>query len=231
LLWLHGWSLQRVIFWWAAFLILTITGERLELSRKVRRPSMFQYQLLGLSTCILLGGVAVTSQDQDLGAHLAGIGMVVLALWLLRYDAARRNVNNPSSLTRYMATCVLVGYCWLAVAGLLSLYYGDLSSGLFYDAMFYSIFLGFVFSMIFGQAPMVLQTVLGLPLKFMRLFYLHLALLHASLLLRIGSDMFAWQPGVHWGGLFNQLAILLFLGVMFLAFRKAVLKAELAGSM
>src|ERR1035437_202237 len=45
LLWLHGWSLQRVILWWGAFLILSITGERLELIRKVRRPSMFQYQL------------------------------------------------------------------------------------------------------------------------------------------------------------------------------------------
>jgi len=229
LLWLHGWTLPRVIFWWAAFLILAITGERLELSRKVRRPSLFQYQLLGLSTCILLGGVALTGQDQEFGAFLAGFGMIALAVWLLRYDAARSNVNNPSSLTRYMATCVLVGYCWLAAAGLLTMYY--LSSILFYDAMFYSIFLGFVFSMIFGQAPLVLQTVLGLPLKFMRLFYLHLALLHASLLVRVGSDMFSWQPGVHWGGLFNQLAILLFLGVMFQAFRKAVLNAELAGSM
>jgi hypothetical protein len=230
LLWLHGWSLQRVILWWGAFLILTITGERLELSRKVRRPSMFQYQLLGLSTCVLMGGVVATSQNQDFGAHLAGIGMIVLAIWLLRYDAARRNVNNPSSLTRYMATCVLVGYCWLGVAGLLNLYFGDLSASSFYDAMFYSIFLGFVFSMIFGQSPMVLQTVLGLPLKFMRLFYLHLGLLHASLLLRIGSDMFSWAPGVQWGGLFNELAILLFLGVMLSAIRKAFLKAELAGS-
>ncbi|MDR3575898.1 MAG: hypothetical protein P4L50_18705 [Anaerolineaceae bacterium] len=231
LLWLHGWSLQRVIFWWAAFLILAISGERLELSRKVRRPSMFQYQLLGLTTCILLGGVVLTGQDQSLGAPLAGFGMIALAAWLVRYDAARSNVNNPSSLTRYMATCVLVGYCWLAAGGLISLYYSSISASLFFDGIFYSIFLGFVFSMIFGQTPNVLQTVLGLPLKFMKLFYLPLGLLHASLLLWIGSDMASWQPGVHWGGLINQLAILLFLGMMFLAFRRAVLKSELAGSM
>lgn len=33
LLWAAGWPLFQVVFWWAAFLLVTIAGERLELAR------------------------------------------------------------------------------------------------------------------------------------------------------------------------------------------------------
>ena len=54
--WLVGWPLSYVVPWWSGFLVLTITGERLELSRILRlswyTPGMF---LLALS--ILLAGL------------------------------------------------------------------------------------------------------------------------------------------------------------------------------
>jgi hypothetical protein len=37
-LWLIGWPVHRVVLWWAAFLVLTIARERLELAR-ILRPS------------------------------------------------------------------------------------------------------------------------------------------------------------------------------------------------
>jgi hypothetical protein len=70
---------------------------------------------------------------------------------------------------------------------------------------------GFVFSMIFGHAPIILPSVLGIALPFHRTFYAHWALLHLSLVLRVGGDLAGWMPGQQWGGLGNALAILLFL--------------------
>ena len=46
LLWLFGWHIFQVIFFWQAFLVLNIIGERLELSR-VLRPSRRQQFLFG----------------------------------------------------------------------------------------------------------------------------------------------------------------------------------------
>lgn len=44
-LWLFGWQIYQVVFFWQAFLVLTIAGERLELSR-VLRPSRISRLLL-----------------------------------------------------------------------------------------------------------------------------------------------------------------------------------------
>jgi hypothetical protein len=85
------------------------------------------------------------------------------------------------------------------------------AAGPYYDAMLHAIFLGFVFSMIFGHAPIILPSVLGVALPFRRGFYAHWALLHASLAVRVGSDLALWPPGQRWGGLGNALAIVLFL--------------------
>lgn len=48
-LWMAGWSVHRFVFWWAGFLILTIVGERLELSR-VQRLKKENYGWFGLGT-------------------------------------------------------------------------------------------------------------------------------------------------------------------------------------
>ena len=64
------------------------------------------------------------------------------------------------------------------------------SAGPTYDAMLHTIFLGFVFSMIFAHAPIILPTITGLALPFQNIFYLHAALLHLSLMLRVAGDLF-----------------------------------------
>jgi hypothetical protein len=71
--------------------------------------------------------------------------------------------------------------------------------------------LGFVFSMIFAHAPIILPTITGLALPFQKLFYLHVALLHLGLLLRVVGDMALELSLQRWGGALNTLAILLFL--------------------
>ena len=84
-------------------------------------------------------------------------------------------------------------------------------AGPLHDAELHAIFLGFVFSMIFGHAPVIFPGVLGLAIPFRRLFYGHLALLHVGLALRISGDLAGSYDAARWGGLLNATAIGLFL--------------------
>jgi hypothetical protein len=214
--WLVAASLQaaglpvfRSVPFWGAFLVLTITGERLELSRLGRLPRTGLIAYLG-SAALYAAGVAVTAVRPDAGVRIAGVGMVALALWLFRYDIARRTVQI-AGLPRFIAVSLLSGYLWLAVAGVLWGAVGGERAGLSYDAMLHALFLGFVVTMIFAHAPVIFPAVLGGPLLFHSRFYGHLVLLQGSLLLRVAGDMAGWLPGRLWGGLLNVLALLLFL--------------------
>jgi hypothetical protein len=136
---------------------------------------------------------------------------MAIALWLLRWDIAWRTIHIPG-LSRFMAASLLSGYCWLFAAGLLWVFYaGDFIAGPHYDAMLHSIFLGFVFVMIFAHAPVILPSVTDVSLPFRKSFYAHLLLLHISLLLRVGGDLAELPPARMWGGVLNGLAIVLFL--------------------
>jgi hypothetical protein len=53
--------------------------------------------------------------------------------------------------------------------------------------------------------------VTGLTVPFRPLFYAHLALLHAALVVRVGSDLLGWTEGRQWGGLGTVVALLVFL--------------------
>jgi hypothetical protein len=77
--------------------------------------------------------------------------------------------------------------------------------------MLHAIFLGFVFSMIFAHAPIILPTITGLALPFQNAFYIHVGLLHVALLLRVAGDIELSLSLQQWGGMLNTLAVLLFL--------------------
>jgi hypothetical protein len=209
-LWLAGRPLYEVVWWWAGFLILTIAGERLELGRLTRLGKRQQGVFTAVSAIIILGLITLIF-NYDLGVRITGLGMLGTALWLLRYDIARRT-RRQTGLPRFVAYAMLSGYVWLAVAGVLAIVLGGVKSGLYYDAILHAIFLGFTFSMIFGHAPIIFPAVLGLELGYRPLFYTHLILLHLSLALRLAGDLALWLPGRTWGGLINVLVLLLFLG-------------------
>ncbi len=209
-LWLAGQPVPQVVWWWAGFLIFTIAGERLELSR-ITRFTKAQEGLFTAVSLLLLLGLILTNFSYDLGVRVSGLGMLGTALWLLRYDIARRT-KNKTGLPRFIGICMLSGYAWLAVGGVLAVILGGASSGLYYDAVLHALFLGFTFAMIFGHAPIIFPSVLNLPLGYHPRFYVHLVLLHASLLLRLTGDLTHWLPGRSWGGLLNVIVLLLFLG-------------------
>ena len=178
----HAFELLRgaVVPLWLAFLVLTIAAERLEMTRLMKRREGASASLLAALAILLCG--ALLSGLGAWGGIVYGAGLLALSAWLLIFDIARRTVA-AQGLSRYMAVCLLLGYGWLGVSGLA---WAATSIGLpWRDAALHALTLGFVFSMIFGHAPVILPAVARLKLHFGGVFYLPLALLHASLAARI----------------------------------------------
>lgn len=208
-LWISGQPIFQIVLWWAGFLILTIAGERLELGRLLKHTRVTQTLFLGAAG-IFLAGLIVAMGSLDLGTRIASAGMTGLSLWLLRYDIARRTIFKKG-LPRFAAVCLLSGYVWLGAAGFMGMAFGEVIAGVRYDAFLHSIFLGFVFSMIFGHAPIIFPAVTGVHVSFNPIYYAYLTLLHLSLLTRITGDLMISQPLRLWGGLLNGIALLLFI--------------------
>src|SRR5690606_2956163 len=113
MLWLTGRPPADLVPWFAAFLVLTIAGERLELARIAFTGRLASG---GLAACgaVVLAGAAVSAWTGGAGWRIAGIGMLATVGWLTRYDIARRTVRGTGP-PRYTAVCLLAGYVWLAV--------------------------------------------------------------------------------------------------------------------
>jgi len=207
--WLDGTDLPGLAPWLAAYIVLTIAGERLELARVALLGRRYREVVVLWSALILLGP-ALTIAWPSAGARVLGVGLLVLSAWLAGYDVARHTVR-AHGLTRYMAVCLLIGYVWLAVAAVVWAWLGALTEGPAYDATLHAVFVGFAMSMVLGHAPVILPAVLRVRLPHHPRDYAVLVLLHASLALRIvGGDM----GRVEWmrlaGGIIGVVALLAF---------------------
>ena len=209
--WALNVGLFRVVPVWMAYLSLTIVGERLELTRfRIRRTR--QTIPFWIATAIVITSLVAMVIAHDIGVRALGVGFVVWALWLFRYDMALRSLRKPG-VHRFAAVALLIAHFWLGVSGALMIAFGGWAGVLKYDTILHSFFLGFVVSMIFGHAPVVFPAVLGIRVPFHRWHYAPLALLHVSLVVRLLGDLLIWMPGRDYGSVANVAAILLFLGV------------------
>jgi hypothetical protein len=192
----------RALPWWFAFIVLTIAAERLEMHRVLRRNT-WALPLLLAAVASLLVGAALSSAKPDGGGVLYGLALVSLALWFAVFDIARRTVR-ATGLSRYMALCLLGGYAWLAVAGLA---WAGMALGCpGRDMALHALGLGFIIGMVMGHAPVILPAVTGIKLLFGNWFYMPLALLHASLCVRLFGGMV--DPALRaQGSLLNALAL------------------------
>jgi hypothetical protein len=207
-LWAAGSTVHDVVTWWVAFLILTIAGERLELSRFLAPSRVAKWTFTAI---IVVIGTGLFGASSRWGAQAFATGLVALAAWLLKHDIARRTVRNRG-LTRFIAVCLLSGYVWLAVGGGIILASGGLWPGApSYDAALHALGLGFVFSMVFGHAPIIFPAVLRVNVPYHPTFYLPLALLHLSLLVRLAGDAGGELAWTRFGGLLNALALAAFI--------------------
>ena len=215
--WLLGnlvWTLTGLVPaalpWWIGFLVLTIAGERLELSR-MRAPSKAAVRTFGLIVAVLVASFVGVTAGQGWAIRVMGLGLLALAAWLASEDVARRTVRGKA-LTRFIAICLLSGYVWLAVGGAVLAWTGSLLPGSpGYDAALHALLLGFVFAMVFGHAPIILPAVLKVLVPYHPLFYASLIVLHASLLLRLGGDALGVHELRSWGGMGNLIALLIFI--------------------
>ena len=190
LVWMLDGTASRAAGLWLAFLVLTIAGERLELSR-VLPPKAGSTALYALALLLLVagGGLGMLSAA---GPALFGTGLLACAVWLFRHDIARRTVRQPGQI-RYAALCMLLGYAWLVIAGAISVSLSfSWAQGIWgYDALLHAVALGFVLSMALGHAAVIAPALTGFRIVFLRAMYLPLFLLHASVGMRVLGDVLA----------------------------------------
>jgi len=195
--------------WWFSFLVLTIAAERLDMTRLMRRR---RGSALALYACLggLLCGAATISVSPVAGGWVYGVSLTALSAWLLTFDIARRTIATHG-LSRYMALCLLLGYGWLAIAGLAWMAGSmDLPAR---DIALHALGLGFAFSMMLGHAPVILPALARVKLEFGWPFYVPLAALHMSLALRLFGGLNSFEL-LGAGAVGNALAIALFAATM-----------------
>ena len=208
-LWLGGVPAPLLLPWLAAFVILTISGERLELARLAMGPRA------GIVLVLLAGGVLIAIVTALLwprvGAPLLGVVLAVLTIWLARHDIARATVRG-AGLPRLAAVCMLAGYAWLGIAAGIWLIGGPAIDGYRYDAVVHAVFLGFTISMIMAHAPVILPSVLRRPFPYHPVLYVPVIALQASLIARVWiGDALGQQQAWVISGALNVVAVLSFL--------------------
>lgn len=92
-----------------------------------------------------------------------------------------------SGQIRFMAAAMLSGYLWVAVSGLALLLIQGAPFA--YDLTLHALLIGFVLSMVFGHALIIFPAVTGVILRYRPALYVPLALLHASVLLRVTGGL------------------------------------------
>jgi len=206
---LLGQPVPVAVPWWIAFFVLTIGGERLELSRYAPRPRAARHAFVAIAGAIALAALGAAFHASS-AWRVQGVALLALAAWLWRYDIARITVRQQG-LPRYIATSVLSGYLWLAVCGATLVVGGAMQAGPLYDLVLHALMLGFVFAMVFGHAPVILPAILRVAIPYGAWLYLPLALLHASLALRVAGDL-AGHAGLRAAGAVgNAIAIAAFI--------------------
>lgn len=202
----------RAALLWFSFLVITIAGERLELTRFLRTPKSAKrlfYLIIAVLIASALGSAALIATANELFA----LGLIALAVWLSRYDIARHNVRQ-TGMTRYIATCLLSGYVWLGLAGLLGVLGAFNVGSTLRDGAVHALGLGFVMAMVFGHALIILPAIAKIKVSYHPAFYAPLILLHSSLLLRVigkWSDVISLQQ---LGAIANALTFVVFAVVM-----------------
>lgn len=197
-------AVMASIPWWFAYLILTISGERLELSRLMGHGTATVAAFFAAALVLLIG--CFIGLESAWGAGCFGVGLLLLSAWLWRYDIALRTVRTHGQ-SRFMAVAILCGHAWLGVAGLLCLGIAESAAGA--DALIHAVTIGFALSMVMGHALVILPAVAGIRIRYSPSLYVPLALLQAAVCYRVLADSFFidWR----WiSGLLTVLALAMF---------------------
>lgn len=195
----------NAVNWWMGFLLFTIVAERLELSRFL---ALTDFKRTLLWVCVAAVLVSLVWPFHLNGQYLLALSIALTATWLLKYDMARHAIKIKGQ-HRYSALLLITGYVWLLIMAVLLLFQNKISSG--YDAVLHSFFIGFIFSMIFSHAVIILPAITKLAVKLYRpVLYVWFVLLQVSLVVRIIADAATMIWLRKMAGFANGIAILLF---------------------
>lgn len=196
---------EATLAFWYTFLVLTIAAERLEMTRLMqRRPGATA--AFHAAIVLLVAAAAASVPWPVAGGVLFGAALAALAVWLCLFDIARRTLRTEG-LTRYMAACLLGGYVWLGIGGV-----AWIATVLGYpvrDVALHAVGLGFVIAMVMGHAPVILPAIARVKVQYGSFFYVPLALLHVSLVLRLGFGTTSADARA-WGAALNAAALVVF---------------------
>lgn len=199
------WSYPKAFAGWLLFLILTIIGERLNLSRflpvskRAIQEAYFWIILLLASAFFYHFGLQI----------VMGLSMIGLAQWLLRHDIVKINLKREGHY-HFLGLALLLAYLWLMISGVLAM--REMENPYLYDAVLHSFFVGFVLSMILAHAPIIFPGIWGIKITpFHPVMYIWLAGLHASLFIRIYGDMAENFELRKLGGIYNGVFFLLYI--------------------
>jgi hypothetical protein len=189
--------------WWTAFALFIIAAERLELTIFLPVSKSSKTIFITILFSFIVG---VCFSFHGIGNLIGGLALSGIAIWLLRNDMISINLKKRN-MPKFVASALLCGYTALLLTGIFYLTLSD--QWLNYDAIVHSFFLGFVFSMIFAHGPMILPGIMGISATpFNRILYIWLALLQASWLIRIFSDVTMELDVRKFSGLLSAIAII-----------------------
>ena len=196
--------------WWVGFILFTILGERLELTRFLpisKQKIQILYVLLALAFVSLLLPL------HGAGQVLYPISLLGLTLWYATNDMALKSIKKPG-YSRYLAVGVLTGYGWLAIHALtFAFFFREHSWG--YDVFVHTFFLGFGFSMIWAHGPMILPAVLKVKNRpFHSILWVFWSLFQLTLLTRILTSLLELDQWRKLLGMLNGISMLLIFGAM-----------------
>ena len=214
-LWLIGnslWLLQGTLWssipYGLSFLVLTIAGERLELTRFLPPKPFSKHYFIAIVFLIIVGTI-LSGFNGFIHNTWLGIGYAALAIWLLQFDIARKTIRQ-SGVTRFVAVCLLSGYAWLLAGGLLLT--NLITLGLFQrDAGIHAVALGFIFTMVIGHAPIIFPAVMRVSIPFSIIFYIPLLLIELGVALRLYAAFLSSTALREAGAVVNAVAILTFI--------------------
>ena len=190
---------------WLLFLVLTIIGERLNLTRFSPLAKKAFYEVYFWIILLLLSAVFYHQGSKP----ALGLSMVGLAQWLLRYDRVWVNLKQEGH-DHFQGLALLLAYLWLAVSGLLGM--ADMAGSYLYDAVLHSFFVGFVLSMILAHAPVIFPSLINMQhIPFHPVMYAWLIGLHGSLFIRIYGDLTEDFALRKLGGIYNGVFFLIYI--------------------
>ncbi|MGE4159983.1 MAG: hypothetical protein AB7F75_12905 [Planctomycetota bacterium] len=204
--WNRGWGREWI--GWMCFLLLTVTGERLDLSRFLR-PSALKSTLFAVITLLLVVSASGSLWGCRPCDALLGLSVVMLAGWLFFYDAARFTLHRGGQAST-SARSLLGGYAWLLISGLIMAWHGIPDSGWVRDAVMHSFFLGFVLMMVFAHGPIILPALTPFKLRHHRRLEWPPLVMSLGLALRVAGDLGNVEWMRRWGGAGSAAALMVF---------------------